>query len=175
MRRLFAALLIFMLLVPGFALAALPAQDAAIALARQIPCMQNIRAGEGQKDSAVWNDTRLEGECCLIVHAGEIEADRHMLAACSKKTAVRAVGNCTISMDSSLPPEEISAYMQALADVLETELASPVHILNVNTKKFHLPFCTSVEDMKDSNKLPCAADYALVLEYGYVPCKRCCP
>ena len=49
------------------------------------------------------------------------------------------------------------------------------YIGNKNTKKFHYPYCSSVSDMKEKNKVPlyCTRDEAI--EQGYSPCGRCHP
>lgn len=49
------------------------------------------------------------------------------------------------------------------------------YVLNKNTKKFHDPFCDSVQDMSDKNKEYFAGDRETVMERGYSPCKRCNP
>ena len=49
------------------------------------------------------------------------------------------------------------------------------YIGNKNTKKFHYPYCPSVEDMKESNKVPlyCTRDEAIAQNFS--PCGRCNP
>lgn len=49
------------------------------------------------------------------------------------------------------------------------------YVLNTNTKKFHLPNCSSVKDMKDKNKQEVTCSRDEVIYMGYVPCKRCNP
>jgi len=173
MRRLFALILALVLLA-GFAAAqgTIDAAELALSMARYIPQMRGVQQAGGE---VMWADSRLQSECSMMVHASELEAECYMLAQCSKKCAVRAVGCCTIALESSLPLEDIENYEQVLADLLGVRLEPPVYILNVNTGKFHERFCRSVEDMKDSNKLPYAGERALVIDYGYVPCKNCCP
>ena len=53
--------------------------------------------------------------------------------------------------------------------------SSTTYIANKNTKKFHYPTCSSVGQMKESNKkyLNCTRDQAM--QQGYDPCGRCCP
>lgn len=46
-------------------------------------------------------------------------------------------------------------------------------IVNVNTKKFHLPDCASVSDMKKSNKKEMKATRQEMIEKGYAPCQNC--
>lgn len=49
------------------------------------------------------------------------------------------------------------------------------YILNTNTKKFHLPSCSSVGQMKESNKQSYSGSRDDLIAQGYVPCKRCNP
>ena len=53
--------------------------------------------------------------------------------------------------------------------------SSASYIANKNTKKFHYPTCSSVGQMKESNKkyLNCTRDQAI--QQGFDPCGRCCP
>ena len=53
--------------------------------------------------------------------------------------------------------------------------AAITYILNTNTHKFHVPGCSSVRDMKESNKLPFSGSRDEAIAQGYVPCKRCNP
>ncbi len=49
------------------------------------------------------------------------------------------------------------------------------YILNKNTKKFHLPTCESVSDIKEENKKEVVGSRKEIMDEGYVPCKRCNP
>lgn len=49
------------------------------------------------------------------------------------------------------------------------------YILNKNTKKFHHPYCRSVKQMKESNKIPFSGSRDEVIYQGYSPCKNCSP
>lgn len=49
------------------------------------------------------------------------------------------------------------------------------YVLNTNTKKFHLPTCKSVEDMKDKNKSEFTGDRQELIDQGYEPCGNCHP
>ncbi len=49
------------------------------------------------------------------------------------------------------------------------------YILNKNTKKFHYPWCPSVEQMKEKNKIYYHGPRQRVINKGYKPCKRCNP
>ncbi|MBQ8568401.1 MAG: DNA/RNA non-specific endonuclease [Oscillospiraceae bacterium] len=58
---------------------------------------------------------------------------------------------------------------------VSTSSSKTTYILNTNTKKFHYPSCSSVDDMKESNKKPVSCSREEVISDGYVPCKRCNP
>ncbi len=48
-------------------------------------------------------------------------------------------------------------------------------ILNTNSKKFHYPSCSSVDDMKESNKKDFYGTRDEAVSQGYSPCGRCKP
>lgn len=52
---------------------------------------------------------------------------------------------------------------------------STTYILNTNSKKFHYPYCDSVNDMKEKNKQVFTGTREEVIEMGYSPCERCKP
>jgi len=56
----------------------------------------------------------------------------------------------------------------------ENTLSVTEYIGNKSTKKFHLPGCSSANDMKDSNKVYFSSREEAI-EAGYIPCKRCHP
>lgn len=47
------------------------------------------------------------------------------------------------------------------------------YILNTNTKKFHLPTCSSVNSMSEKNKQTVNGTIDDIKELGYTPCSRC--
>lgn len=49
------------------------------------------------------------------------------------------------------------------------------YVANKNTKKFHKPSCSSVKDIKESNRWDFTGTREELIEMGYVPCKRCNP
>ena len=49
------------------------------------------------------------------------------------------------------------------------------YICNTSTGKFHYPACSSVDQMKEKNKLEVSLSRDEVIAQGYVPCKRCNP
>ena len=53
--------------------------------------------------------------------------------------------------------------------------AGTAYVLNTNTKKFHLPTCASVEDMKPENRTDYTGSREALLDGGYSPCGQCKP
>ena len=49
------------------------------------------------------------------------------------------------------------------------------YILNTNTKKFHLPNCKGVKDIKEKNKKTFNGKRDDLLKQSYSPCKMCNP
>ena len=49
------------------------------------------------------------------------------------------------------------------------------YILNTNTKKFHYPSCSSVNQMSDKNKQSYSGSRDDLIAQGYSPCQRCNP
>lgn len=57
----------------------------------------------------------------------------------------------------------------------ETVSQNESYILNIDSKKFHKPGCSSVGQMKDSNKQEFTGTREELISQGYAPCKRCNP
>ena len=77
------------------------------------------------------------------------------------------------------PPQEgetLEAYpISESEDMPAREVPEVRYILNINTKKFHYPQCSSVGDMKEKNKRESSQSREEIIEQGYQPCKRCKP
>ena len=74
--------------------------------------------------------------------------------------------------------EETTAEETTAEETEKEELPEPVgfaYVLNTNTKKFHNPGCSSVKDIKDSNRQDITATREEILAMGYSPCGRCHP
>ena len=67
-----------------------------------------------------------------------------------------------------LTEEEISAEE-------DNNEAKDLYILNTNTKKFHYPYCDSVNKMSAKNKKEYSGTRDEIIDMGYSPCKRCNP
>lgn len=53
--------------------------------------------------------------------------------------------------------------------------SSTTYILNTNSHRFHLPSCSSIKEMDDSNKKEVTGTRDEVIAMGYSPCGRCKP
>lgn len=86
-------------------------------------------------------------------------------------------GNSAVSQSAADKSGTQQAAVQA-ESVKET--SAPVstgteYILNTNTKKFHYPSCSSVKQMKASNKKEYTGSRDDLIAQGYDPCKKCNP
>lgn len=56
----------------------------------------------------------------------------------------------------------------------QTEIAQD-YVLNTSSKKFHLPGCASVDEIKTENREDVTKTRSAVIDMGYTPCKNCNP
>ena len=56
-----------------------------------------------------------------------------------------------------------------------SDATETTYILNTNSMKFHLPTCSSVEDISESNKETYSGNRDDLIDQGYEPCGRCNP
>ena len=70
------------------------------------------------------------------------------------------------------PTLEPTPEPTAIPTPVPTEVS---YILNTNTMKFHIPTCSSVAQMSESNKEYSNASRDEIIARGFVPCKRCNP
>lgn len=97
--------------------------------------------------------------------------------------SIIATSNGTEIVWNCSPSETWLSGEAAAASVINTEKteasveeAAPItYICNTNTKKFHYPGCSSVNQMKEANKLPVASTREELIAQGYTPCKNCNP
>lgn len=73
------------------------------------------------------------------------------------------------SRDSS--PENSSESENAGASVS----GDITYVCNINTHKFHYPYCDSVDKMKEKNKRVTSESRDALIAQGFEPCKNCCP
>lgn len=58
---------------------------------------------------------------------------------------------------------------------VEPSLPQISYVLNTNTKKFHYPYCASVDEIKASNRSDYTGTRDEVISMGFSPCGRCKP
>ncbi len=77
-------------------------------------------------------------------------------------------------------PSEYTPPVTTTTTTVQQEQNTPVedsgttYVLNTNSKKIHYASCSSVDDMKESNKA-FTNDYDQAIADGYTPCGRCKP
>ena len=65
------------------------------------------------------------------------------------------------------------AYEENNTEGIDLPASDAAYIINTNTLKFHLPTCSSVSDIKASNKEETNKSKEELIEEGYSPCKLC--
>lgn len=73
-----------------------------------------------------------------------------------------------------LQVNEVSAASRSVA-VHRSIPEGTTFVLNKNTKKFHMPNCSSVDDIKEKNISFSAETASEIKSKGYSPCKKCKP
>lgn len=81
----------------------------------------------------------------------------------------------TAAPDTEAPAETVPDRSSPESTEAPEGEAQVHYIANTNTKKFHLPSCSSVTDMKESNKWYFTGTRDELIAQGYEPCKRCKP
>ena len=77
----------------------------------------------------------------------------------------------------SQPEKETTPVVVAPKEETQTVPSAPstTYIANKNTKKFHYPYCHSVDQMKDTNKRYLTCNRNEAISQGYSPCGNCNP
>ena len=70
---------------------------------------------------------------------------------------------------------ETEQATQAVTQAASQQTNTESYILNTNTKNFHRPSCSSVKQMKESNKKSSSESRDALIAAGYDPCKKCNP
>lgn len=82
----------------------------------------------------------------------------------------------SVAEETPVPQPETDTAVQITPESsVSQESRETTYVLNTNTKKFHYPTCSSVDDMKKKNKQIYTGSRDEVINMGYVPCKRCNP
>lgn len=76
-----------------------------------------------------------------------------------------------------VPQESVESEPEVVQEptVTEPEPQGTTYVLNTNTKKFHVPSCYTINQMKESNKQIYTGNRDDVIAQGYDPCKKCNP
>ncbi|MCH5212585.1 MAG: hypothetical protein J1G06_06200 [Oscillospiraceae bacterium] len=103
-------------------------------------------------------------------------------------SAAVLLSSCSLSTSKpaktlkSTPSPAVSTQSPAATEKPATATPQPsdtssetTYILNMHTKKFHSPSCSSVNDMNEKNKRKFTGTRDKVIAQGYTPCKRCDP
>jgi len=64
---------------------------------------------------------------------------------------------------------------EIISDVTRAMDPNSTYVLNVKSKKFHLPDCDSVDDIYFMNRKEYTGTRSDLIEMGYMPCRRCNP
>ena len=99
---------------------------------------------------------------------------KFMAVPCIKEQDIQAI--CQIL----LPRYKNVQLMQGLANNkpdfrIQVQTSTESYILNTNTKKFHRPSCSSVKQMKESDKKSSSESRDVLIAAGYDPYKKCNP
>ncbi|RHU95522.1 DNA-entry nuclease [Firmicutes bacterium OM08-11AC] len=82
----------------------------------------------------------------------------------------------SVAVETPVPQPETDTAVQITPESSAPQESQGItYVLNTNTKKFHYPTCSSVDDMKEKNKQIYTGSREEVINMGYVPCKRCNP
>lgn len=81
----------------------------------------------------------------------------------------------TTKLDPFLAAGKPEAPEEPDAPDMERELEGYDYVANKNSKKFHIPSCSSVDEMKPENRWYFTGTRDELIEMGYQPCKRCKP
>ena len=85
-----------------------------------------------------------------------------------------ATGESAITEQSPVTMDNTSGMENTESGNAE-ESEKKQYVINKNTRKFHLPECSSVSDMKPQNKKEVKSTRESLIEQGYAPCDICKP
>lgn len=90
-----------------------------------------------------------------------------------KQTTKEQQQSSSYTQQPSSYTQQPSSYTQQSSSYQQQD--SHDYVANKNTKKFHKPDCSSVGEMKETNKWYYAGNRQELIDMGYKPCKRCNP
>lgn len=108
------------------------------------------------------------GDICFCVYAYNVQPGI---------TIDYASGDSYLTTGGSTGIEESSepVVSQPVEENVGTGTTQADYVLNTNTKKFHLPSCSSADDIKEANRQEYHGAREDLISQGYDPCKRCNP
>ena len=107
-------------------------------------------------------------EICFCVYAYNVQPG----VTINYATGDSALDGATSASEPMAPP----VVQDPTTDTqIGTSTAEADYVLNNNTKKFHLPSCSSADDIKASNREDYYGSREDLIARGYDPCKRCNP
>lgn len=119
---------------------------------------------ESAKAAVTWYSSN--NKVAAVSSAGKVTAKKAGTATITAKTSNGLKATCRITVkdksDTTIENNNSSS-------------GKCTYVLNTNTKKFHYPYCSSVNSMKDKNKKEVSCSREDVINMGYQPCKRCNP
>lgn len=93
----------------------------------------------------------------------------------SKVDETYVVDNSNTSATEKTSEDKTTENIEITSEVSTEDNLEVTYIINLNTKKFHRPTCSSVNEMKEKNKDYSTLSRDEIINQGYVPCKRCNP
>lgn len=86
-------------------------------------------------------------------------------------------GNSAVSQSAAdkSGTQQVAVQAESVKETSAPVSTGTEYILNTNTKKFHYPSCSSVKQMKASNKKEYTGSRDDLIAQGYDPCKKCNP
>ena len=73
------------------------------------------------------------------------------------------------------PGDNHASDSQSAGDASQADSAQGTYVLNISSKKFHLPSCGGISDIKSSNRQDYTGPRQTLIDQGYQPCGRCKP
>lgn len=119
---------------------------------------------ESAKSNVTWYSSN--NKVATVSSTGKVTAKKAGTATITAKTSNGLKATCKVTVKG----KEDTVVSNGTASS-----GKCTYVLNTNTKKFHLPSCSSVDDMKEKNKKEVSCSREEVINMGYAPCKRCNP
>lgn len=116
-----------------------------------------------------WHQIDYKGKICYVsAKYCDIVEKSEIASKAAVAAAAVAVQSATLKSDDT------KTYSSGTVSDNNSSDGDVGYIGNRNTKKFHETYCSSVDDMKEKNKVTLTSREAAIKK-GYVPCKKCNP